>query len=403
HGPRDGAKLAVVSRKKRGASTVELVDAGAVRVGDYLHLYEKAQVAYGMPVYGQIVRVAGKTGNRLTLDMPLGLDFDKDPGAARHDMIANVGIEGVKVTRNVKPKKGRTSNVEVTGVCNGYVRNIESAYCQGAHVQVAASRDVVVERVFAHHAFSYGSGGEGYGIELANLTTRCRVSDCRLYHLRHPIQLCYGANHCVVSYNSTIGERAPTCYGDIETHGFSPHNNLFEGNRVWDPRVDGRSNEGLNLSQGLWNVWFRNRCDYFIDVEFPWEWGNLPPFHTARIGNVCDQPRRSPPWENKRPKAAARGVTAFNAVDTPEELAATDTWDAASWIAGQEQWGRSKTGTRLPASLYLKQRSAFLGATKPWPLFGPNAPSGGAWGKDNTLPADDRFQVDHTNKRNPSP
>lgn len=96
-----------------------------------------------------------------------------------------------------------------------------------------------------------------------------------------------------------------------------------------------------------------------------------------------------------------KGVTAFNAVDTPEELAATDTWDAANWIGGKEQWGQLNAGARLPASLYLTQRPAFLGAAKPWPLFGPAVTGVGPWGKDNTLSADDRFQSDRTDKRNP--
>lgn len=171
-----------------------------------------------------------------------------------------------------------------------------------------------------------------------------------------------GANHCVLSYNSAEPEYKLASGNDLNLHGYSSHNNLFEGNMGMDLASDGRADAGSNAYMGLYNVFFRNRLTGRMEVLDPTESGNYPAEHYTIVGNVADN-------------------------TTQVGSGARDIYSGANRIGGSVTWGSLTSSASIPSSLYRTTKPDFFGS-KPWPIFGPGVSSD--WGETNTLPARDR-------------
>lgn len=179
-----------------------------------------------------------------------------------------------------------------------------------------------------------------------------------------------GANHCVISYNSAEPDyNYPYGGNDLNLHGYSSHNNLFEGNMGKDVASDGRADEGSKAYMGLYNTYFRNRLTGRMEVVGPDMIGNFPPKHYTLVGNV------------------ANDNTYINGGKVNDDP--VDTYQGANKVGGSIQWGALNSSSGIPTSLYLATKPGFLGS-KPWPLFGPEV--GSDWGMYNTLPAYNRLK-----------
>ncbi|MDQ1658215.1 MAG: hypothetical protein QOD41_3298, partial [Cryptosporangiaceae bacterium] len=64
-------------------------------------------------------------------------------------------------------------------------------------------------------------------------------------------------------------------------------------------------------------------------------------------------------------------------------LSGSDHYNGANMENGVVKWGSLSATSRIPASLYLSGKPAFLGSL-PWPVYGPSAAD---WGASNVLPA----------------
>jgi hypothetical protein len=348
-GGTSGSALAVTGSLAKGATMVTLSNASTLSAGDFVFLYAANWTFEGeVGDVSQIFKIVSKSGNTLTLDLPLGVDIpsDKSPVVQKFNMVSNVGVEDLKITR-LRDNADFSANVEFRYVYNGRAINLDSGWCANSHISATYSKNIVFEHNEVHDAYDFGEGGHGYGLNV-NFSTGVRISDNKTWNLRHQILLAKGSNHCVVSYNSV----EPPMYGlnAITLHGRYPHSNLIEGNYSNYKMLA----DSAHLDNGPRNVFFRN----FSDSE---RIGNEDPntSKTAVIGNVMG------------------ALLSYG----------TDNYAAANKINGTVAWGALDSSSDIPDSLYTTTKPGFLGA-KPWPVYGPGVDSN--WGTGNVLPAAER-------------
>ncbi|MEM7613472.1 MAG: hypothetical protein AAF245_00405, partial [Pseudomonadota bacterium] len=372
-GPGVGPEFDITNLPMRGDQTVDVSNPSAFSTGEFIHIYDAGKVPKialsGLPNithYGQIVQITGISGSTLSLDMKLGLNFDSDPKLAKHGMLSRVGIERVSVLRDRAASSSRTNNIDFTYVHQGYANDVESAYVEQGGISAFMSKHIVIVNSDIHDAYDYGVGGQAYGVRIFYNTTQCRITNNKIWNMRHHIMLDRGANHCVISFNSTEPGYFGTT-GDLNLHGFTPHNNLFEHNMGRDLKWDERSDPNRGQFQSIWAFGYRNRLTAYsgnrIRLIDPDDAGNRAHLRPTVIGN-----------------------------DTGSVSVATGTQErvvGANRINGSVVLGDMPANGSYPTSLYEASKPSFLGS-KPWPLFGPSVPD---FGTGNTVPAFDRAKV----------
>jgi hypothetical protein len=366
-----GSALSVTADVPAGSNKVTLADASSINAGDFILLGKPPRV-WEAPTYSQIFRVDAKSGNTLELDMKVGLGYpaaDK-PTAQKIRMIQNVGFERLKVHRTngwvTDPVATQNAgNLVLSGVYNGFVRDVESETSIRSHVSVDLSRNVIVERNDMYDTLE-NRGGWGYGVSV-NWSTRVRVTDNKTWDLRHHILLQTGANHCVVSYNSI--EAPHMDYNDLALHSTFAYMNLFEGNRFLESYADNsKADDAEKHATGPGNTWFRN-------------------FAGGKVGSINNATYRQ--------NVIGSVVGALVAADN---YAKYQHYFGANRVNGTDTWGELGSTSSIPSSLYLTAKPGFFGS-KPWPLYGPGVSN---WGASQQPPAEGRerptlFTVDPLN------
>lgn len=345
-----GSPVAVTNSPWLGTTYVYIADDSSFNPGDFVQLYLENGVKGGVDYFqGQILKISwiDRSANKIVFTQRLGLDFPAIglPRLRKIQMLENVGISGVRVWR-VRDNADYSKNIYLKFVNNGYVTDVDSKFCANEHIVLIYSRNLVVARNKVHESYDYGGGGHGYGIVANYCTTNARITDNKLWTLRHHILLQKGANHCVISYNSL---EPVYKNGDcLSLHGHYAHNNLIEGNMFADSYADSAWG-----ASGPRNTWFRNHATGPVGS------GNTATNEQNVIGNYL-------------------GAVWYSGSD--------HFLGANKQTNGTVLWGSLSSGSVIPHSLYLTGKPAFLEA-KPWPLFGPGVTD---WGSGNTLPALDR-------------
>jgi hypothetical protein len=348
-----GTPLVVSGSPAAGSQSITVQNSAPLSTGDFVQLYlDGGRKPYGYASEQQIFRILSKSGSTLNLDMKIGLAYPaaKAPKVQEIDLLKTAGVERLRVERTNRPTLENVNNLVLERVHNAFVRDVESVNSGRSHVSVDFSKNVVVERNLVHGAFVQTTGGFSYGVA-TNWATGVRVSDNKFWDLRHALVVQLGTNHSVFSYNAV--EAPYNGYNDIGLHANWAYLNLFEGNRFNEGYADNsKAGQGFMDPTGPGNTWFRN-------------------YATGQIGSINS--------------ATARQNVIGNKLSLIR-LSGTDHYHGANKEGSVIKWGGLSASSRIPASLYLSGRPAFLGSTA-WPVFGPGAAD---WGVGNRLPATDR-------------
>jgi hypothetical protein len=232
--------------------------------------------AYGS--VGQIARVASVSGDTLFLQSELRFDFPLNLHPKIQKLLPkeNIGLSCFSIERMDNTSPQQTSSISFYCAANCWIHGIESTNCTFAHVQAATSTNLSIDHSYFHHAFEYGDGGRGYGIDLEFSTGECLIVNNVFEHLRHSMLLQAGANGNSFVYNySTDPYWVPSSAfiptnsaGEIVLHGNYVFRNLFEMNSVGNIVID--NSHGAN---GPYNTFLRNRASlfgiFFSDASSP--------------------------------------------------------------------------------------------------------------------------------------
>lgn len=389
----------------RGDDYLLAASTAGLAVGDFVRVYDKNRgTGIGGQDWQQLARITSISGNRLNFERKFGISFNGtgsgstlagDPKFKKMNYITHVGFSSFSVTRDVLPATG-APNLRLAYTNKSYVGGVDVARLDGSGIKLQSSYDVSVRQSSVHDTVNpdttagYGGGGKAYGIDVGAVTG-CAIVDNKLWNLRHHIILSIGTNHCVVAYNSTesgyFGES-----GDLSHHGFTPHNNLWEGNMGANLKWDGRSDlpptggPDRRESSGMYNVAYRNLANRTVPtyncvaggftVQQPNEPGNYGHYGLTVIGNVV------PRLLFQRRASGSCYWVAYDGADIPKIVGA----NIVNGVLRNEPGTSLPLNGSYPPSLYLTAKPGFLGA-KPWPLFGPGV---SGYGTSNTLPAADR-------------
>jgi len=367
-GSKSGGAIAVIGSPAAGDITVTVADAGTLNVGDLIQLYAnnaplvQGGLAFVTHVYGQMFKVAAKSGNTLTLDMKILLDYPSAyaPLVQRYNQIQNIKVSRISINRVNQPTNQDVSNLEFFYGYNCCAVQMESNFSQRHHIYFENSKDCLIESNYIHDCFVHTTGGYGYGYGLVG-STGCRISNNKSTRLRHQVILQIGANYNVVSYNSS-----ETCYdyNDMALHASYAYMNLFEGNMCQQSYAD-TSKDGSTDAEpatGPGNTWFRN-------------------YVTQQIGSTQSDTSRQNIIGNDVGSISSNGSNHYIGAN---DVAASQFTFGSSWPGGAVNWGVFPTNIILPASLYLTNRPSFFNGNTTWPVFGPGIVN---WGVTNVIPA----------------
>jgi len=232
--------------------------------------------AYGS--VGQLARIASVSGDTLFLQSELRFDFplNLNPKIQKILPKENIGLSCLSIQRMDNTAPQQTSSISFYCAANCWIQGIESTNCTFAHVQAATSTNLSITHSYFHHAFEYGDGGRGYGIDLEFSTGECLVVNNVFEHLRHSMLVQAGANGNSFVYNystdpfwqNTSPFIPSNSAGEIVLHGNYVFRNLFEMNSVGNIVID--NSHGAN---GPYNTLLRNRASlfgiFFSDTSSP--------------------------------------------------------------------------------------------------------------------------------------
>ncbi len=219
---------------------------------------------------GQIVKVQSYTSSSITFvdDIGLTLSFagtgDNRAAIGRINPITVVGFEDFKISSN----GDQNTHFSFNRAADCWISGVESYNPGIEHIGISASSYIEVRGCYLYEAKHVCTGGEGYGIVLANHSTDCLIEDNIIRRLRHSMIACIGANRNVFGYNFSCDRHAQDqdpvyhiCYDqngvepDMLFHGRFSYANLIEGNVV-----DAIAAEVVHGMNGPYNTIFRNRA-----------------------------------------------------------------------------------------------------------------------------------------------
>lgn len=346
---------------------------------------------------GQLVLIAAKDGNTLTLSRPLAFTFKDElaPEASRttDKVISRAGVEDLYTEMSALGRKSGSS-IKIWNATYCWVKNVEC--CKGfdfGHVTLQHTLGCEVRDSYFHHAHAYGSG-HGYGVMVFGQCTDTLVENNTFYNLNSGVNIgCCGPGN-VMAYNFStriFGRDYPKTnwvHADIVHHAAHPYLNLFEGNVVSAIFFD------FYWGSSSHNTVFRNAADMRAsrsDGEFMTQ--NVVALRIDKnsryisvVGNVLGYDGVQAPLELGSPEGF--GKTAVYYLGHPGDPKVAQTLlrhGNYDYVTKQTQWDPNTAAHKLPNSLYLTAKPAFFG-NLPWPSVGSDLnPMVG------TIPAKERF------------
>lgn len=260
-------EAAVSAAASTGQRFVRSTQASAWRAGDWCYLKDNDSAlitsSWASGSTGQLLKVAGVSGDTLWFDQALRRDYpiDRFPRLQGMVPVQHIRLERFAVLR-ADATTAQTSNIRFERVVNGVVHCVRSVKCNFAHLELSWSARVSVSGSHFSDAFDFGGGGKAYGVVLQFATGECRIERNAFSDLRHSMLFQAGPSGNIVAWNYSIrpkwtGTALPSdAAGDLVFHGNYPYRNLLEGNVVQNIVID--DSHGKN---GPYNTFLRNRAE----------------------------------------------------------------------------------------------------------------------------------------------
>jgi hypothetical protein len=253
----------------RDSASVSVLNAGQFTTGDWVYLqtndaqYMFSSWAYGS--LGQIMQIKTISGNKITFHSPFRFYYKLtlQPKITKINPRKCIGIECLKVKR-MDATAGQSSIISFNRSVQCWIKGIESDSTNFGHVELNRSSNIEIKNSWFHHAFSYGGGGQAYGVIFQFSSGECLVENNIFQYLRHSMLFQAGANGNVCSYNYsrepnwTQSFFPPNSAGDIVFHGNYPFANLCEGNINQNTIID-----NSHAKNGPYNTLYRNRSELY--------------------------------------------------------------------------------------------------------------------------------------------
>jgi len=355
----------VVSGFQKGSKSITVKNGSLFKAGDVAEIQQDndAEIMYTSPSWntswaqnavGQFFRIVGVSGNTLQIDRPLHIDFraDLNPQVRTNSLIQNVGVEDLYIERSSAAGAGYT--IWIANARNCWIRSIESAYTYKGHVIIYSSMNVEIRDSYFHHSHDYGTGGDGYGIQLFYHTTDCLVENNVFDTLRHSVVMNVGANGNVFAYNYSAHAFIEPNFvqADVSLHGHYLFMNLFEGNIV------------QKITMADW-------------------WGPLGPGNTLLRNRVEFKNIEVQDYSHSQNIVGNELTGGSNSISIHPSVIGT-------LVHGNNEnggitWSKDIVDHNLPRSYYLSSKPSFFGQVA-WPPFGPEKVLG-----EGTIPAKVRF------------
>lgn len=259
-----GSSTSITAGFDKGSSVLTVSNASLFTIGDYVDISQDNDanlmytnnawdVSWSENSVGQMVRIENIVGSQIYLNEPLMYNFSASLNvkALPAKMITGAGVENLKIHR---VDDGNDYNLRFDYAANCWIRNIEGDHCDRGHIVLNESAHIEIRESYFHHAYDYGGGGHGYGVNVQDHTTACLFENNIFYYLRHTYLAKEGAIGNVFSYNYSHSPNGSA--NDIALHGHYGLMNLLEGNVVqkiiagdwWGPSGPG-------------NTYYRNRVE----------------------------------------------------------------------------------------------------------------------------------------------
>ena len=252
--PNPGTSTAITGGTAQGSTKITVASASGISVGTLLMLTQ-TDLSYmtdvgseGACTYcagvggdsGQTVQVTAVTGTTLTISDPLYIGYTSAPLAFPFEVgCTSAGLEDLHIfassaevqnTSNV----GYSPNINMTGTIYSWVKNVESDFSEGSHVQVDFSMHDTFRDSFFHDGFYHGPGTTDDELRLGFKASANLVENNIFWRLHTSMILEWGASGNVIAYNYSTGNYHDPSLSfvleDIAFHGAHPMMNLFEGN-----------------------------------------------------------------------------------------------------------------------------------------------------------------------------
>jgi hypothetical protein len=404
------AEIPVLSGLAKGSTVLGLSDVSPYAVGDFVivdQLNDGDMVRVdgsespciwgsrddGTRLLGQTVEVTGvdADANTITIDPPLAMELSAslspEVTKMRSDPPKRAGIEDLYVADR-SYRGDNNANIRFWGTAYSWIRNVESAFVSGRHIQLTKCFRCEVRDSTIHEAWSYMPGANAYGISVENQTSDTLIENNIVTTLNVGIVGASSGPGNVIAYNfmdKMYGREYPEAswlMADLSSnHCAHPFMNLWEGNMV--SQISGDNIHGSSSHQ----TFFRNYVDRqhegyvhtsnLLDVVF----ATTNRFMNV-VGNVLGRP-----GDDALP-GAAYDQTGANCLETmavyklgyPSDCGINEVTDpqvAATilrhgnfdYVSNATVWDPGITVRDLPPSLYLDAAPAYFGSV-PWPPIG---------------------------------
>ena len=420
--------VAITAGATAASTSITLADASDVAVGSYLMVTQLNDPTYvsittnngtctwcdgglgwnGTRVQGQIVQATAVSGNKVTISPALYIAYSRTPLATPFDMGAtNAGVEDLQVYMNNTGYD--IANFMLQGASYSWIRNVESNYTDGDHVELHWGYRNEIRDSYFHDAFTHGAGSTDADIFIADKTSGTLVENNALRRLHQSIMLNWGAAGNVIAYNyidnnfDTVGFN--TLFGGLNVHGAHPMFNLWEGNMA--PKLDADYFWGSSSHNTAFRNWFKGTAMIYgpltgrgaeqtstgywasqalaaVDLAQTTRYYNL-------VGNVIgsDQQKSLGKWT---PMVVAKQSRAYytsnnpygytfgyanltdgggDSKDTDAPYTTAIVHGDYDYVKGTFTWNPNIAQQNLPSSFYRTTKPAWFG-TLAWPAFGPS-------------------------------